>query len=347
MKRRMLQGLLLVAILAALPAAAMANGVPAFDFASPLFGLAVAPDGSLLVADTGAGVVELRSGEGGVVAELPGVADIAPIGRGDMFAITSGGSDPTSGKLFRVSRGGTAMLADLAAFEAANDPDGGGVDSNPFDVAVLNGGHALVADAAGNDLLIVDQRGNVDWVATLPMEDVSTDNLIALTGGCPASPFCGLPPMMPAQAVATSVAIGPDGAYYVGELKGFPAPTNASKVWRIEPGTLHADCAVSPACSVVAEGFTSIIDLAFGPDGMLYVVEFDENSFLAFELPFLGLPPAPAGGTVNQCDLSAGTCTEFAAGLLMPTSVAVDRNNQVYATVSALIPGAAQVIMLP
>lgn len=55
-----------------------------------------------------------------------------------------------------------------------------------------------------------------------------------------------------------------------------------SKVWRIEPGTLEADCATSPACSVVADGFTSIIDLATGlpipsavavdKGGMLYAV---------------------------------------------------------------------------
>jgi hypothetical protein len=27
---------------------------------------------------------------------------------------------------------------------------------------------ALVADAAGNSLLVVDRRGNIDWVATVP-----------------------------------------------------------------------------------------------------------------------------------------------------------------------------------
>jgi hypothetical protein len=143
----------------------------------------------------------------------------------------------------------------LLAFEAANNPDGRFVESNPFDVAVLNGGKALVADAAGNDLLIVDNEGNVDWVATLPNELTSTDNVKNLIG-CPAPPdfvppdllfICELPGMIPTEPVATSVAIGPDGAYYVGELKGFPAPVGVSKVWRIEPGTRHAECGTSPA----------------------------------------------------------------------------------------------------
>ena len=66
---------------------AFADQVPSYDFTTPVFGLATAPDGSLLVADYGVGVVELRKGEGNLIAELPLVADVAPIGRGDMFAV--------------------------------------------------------------------------------------------------------------------------------------------------------------------------------------------------------------------------------------------------------------------
>jgi hypothetical protein len=339
--------LLTIASLLLIPTGALADEVPSYDFATPVFGLATAPDGSLLVADYGAGVVELRHGEGNLIAELPGVTDIAPIGRGDMFALTGGGEAATARKLFRVSRGSVREIADLGAFEEAVNPDGvEPPDSNPYDVAALSGGKALVADAGGNSLLIVDQQGNVDWIATLPQELVSTDNLKTLAG-CPTPPagfefVCGLPPMMPAEAVATSVAIGPDGAYYVGELKGFPAPVGASKVWRIEPGARHAECGTSPACSVVAQGFTSIVDLAFGPDGTLYVVEMDEASWAAVELGLGGL-----GGTVNACDLSAGSCTEVAAGLPIPVAAAVDRDGTVYTAILALVPGAAQVIALP
>src|SRR5690349_6198851 len=60
-----------------------------YPFATPVFGLAAAPDGSLLAADAGAGIVEIRKGTASLLAQLPGVTDIAPIGRGDMFAITS------------------------------------------------------------------------------------------------------------------------------------------------------------------------------------------------------------------------------------------------------------------
>jgi hypothetical protein len=330
-----------LAVLAAAPATSHAQPVPAYSFATPVFGLSTAPDGSILVADAGSGIVELRKGTGTLVASLPGATDVAAIGRGAMFAITGNG-DPVGGKRFyRVSRGRVQEIADLGAFEAAVNPDGGAVDSNPFDVEVLNGGTALVADAGANALLIVRQDGSVDWVATLPGELVSTQNLKQLVGCPTANDLCNLPAMMPAQAVATSVAIGPDGAYYVGELKGFPAPTGESRVWRIEPGTLHAECGTSPACSVVLDGFTSIVDLTFGPDGTLYVTEYDEASWAAVEF---GLNPV--GGTVNACDLTSGSCTEVATGLTQPIATTVDRRGNVFAAIRNLIPGAAQVVRI-
>jgi hypothetical protein len=193
----------------------------------------------------------------------------------------------------------------------------------------------------------VNQNGKVDWIAVFPNEMVSTENLKSIAGCStpqPALPqFCGLPPNLPAQPVSTSVAVGPDGAYYVGELKGFPAPTGRSRIWRVEPGARHADCATSSACSIVATGFTSIVDLTFGPDGTLYVVEFDEASWAAVEFAV-----GSKGGTVNACDIDTWTCSEVATGLRMPMGVAVDRRTgEVYLTTDVLIPGAAQVIKLP
>jgi hypothetical protein len=263
-----------------------------------------------------------------------------------MFATRGGGPGLTTGALFRVSRGNTRQIADLYAFEAAVNPHPVAVDSNPFDVEVLSGGRAVVADAGGNDLLIVDKAGRVDWIAAFPNETVSTAPLKSLAG-CPTPPpgfefICALPPEMSAQPVSTSVAIGPDGAYYVGELKGFPAPTGESRIWRVEPGTLHAQCGSSPACTVVADGFTSIVDLTFGPDGTLYVVELDEASWAAVEFPFPGL-----GGTVNACNPSTWACSQRATGLPMPIAATVDRHGNVFVAINVLVPGAAEVIALP
>jgi hypothetical protein len=35
------------------------------------------------------------------------------------------------------------------------------------------------------------------------------------------------------QAVPTSVAVAPDGAYYVGQLTGFPFPVGGARVFRV------------------------------------------------------------------------------------------------------------------
>jgi hypothetical protein len=336
-------------------AAAAADPIPDYDFATPTFGLATAPDGSLLVADGGAGIVELRKSAGSLIVDLPGVADMSPVGRSSMFAITSIGDPATelphsAWGVYLVTGGQATRVADLLDFEKAHNPDGnlepGGIDSNPFDIEALTGSTALVADAGANDLLIVDRKGNVDWVAALPQEVVSTDNVKSLVG-CPTPPpgaefICGLPPVMPTQPVATSIAIGPDGAYYVGELKGFPGPLNESRIWRIEAGSRHVQCGTDPGCSLVFDGgFTSIVDLAFGPDGTLYVTEIDEASFAAveFQLGF-GVPGLMKGGTVNACRFGSWTCTELATHLTIPIATTVGKYGTVYALIEALLPSA-------
>lgn len=338
---RNLSGMLACGVLAC-GGTAQADSI-ALTSAGPVFGVVTAPDGSVLASDAGSGVQEYRKGNLAAIAQLPGATDVAAIGRGDMFVVTSGGFGG-DGRLYRVARGSVREIADLAEFEATVNPDGADINPNPFDVAVLNGGQALVTDAGGNSLLVVDQRGNIDWVATLPPQLVSTANVKSLLG-CPGSgaPPCNLPAMIPAQAVATSIAIGPDGAYYVSELKGFPAPTGQSRVWRIEPGARHAQCGTSPACSIALDGFTSIIDLAFGPDGTLYVVELEENSWFALELP----PGNAVGGSVNACNLDTGSCTQLATGLFMSTAATVGKSGTVSVVTNGLIPGAAVLSTVP
>ena len=343
-------GLLITAVFLSLlfaPLAAHQDSVPSFPYTTPVFGLA-GLDGSLFVADAGAGIVELRNGQGTLIAGLPGVTDIAPITRDIMFATTGGNPEgpnpPTARKLYLVVHGAVHEFADLGAFEASVNPDGGPIDSNPFDVAVTPRG-VVVADAAANALLIVDWFGKIDWIATLPKEVVPTSNVKALAH-CPAGPpsICGLPDAIPAEAVTASVAIGPDGAYHVGELKGFPAPTGRSNIWRIEPGTRHAQCGTSPKCKIVGSGFTSIIDLKFDSDGRtLYVVEFDEASWFAIEGGFGGA----VGGSISACRIKTGGCSKIAGGLTMPIAIAEGQKGQLFGLVNALIPGAAAVVPIP
>lgn len=313
---------------------------------TPVFGFAIKSKNTFLVADAGSGILRLHKGKTTLIVPLPAVSDVAPIDGNKMFAITGKAPVPNAQRLFRVTHGQTDQIADLLAFETAINPDGQLVDSNPFDVEALTQTKALVADAGGNSLLIVDKQGNVDWIATLPNQLVSTNDAKQLAG-CPNPPpglgfICGLPPMMPAQGVATSIAIGPDGAFYVGELTGFPAPKGMSRVWRIEPNALHATCGTDPACTVVASGFTSIVDLAFDSKNTLYVVELDENSWMAVEFRL-----SLAGGTVNACDATTWTCSAIQTGLPMVTAAGVDKDDKVYAVINALVPGLASIIPVP
>lgn len=302
-----------------------------FTLGAPVFGLSTAPDGSLVAAEAFAGLTELRKGATSLLAELPGVSGVAHVGRGDLFAVTGeppeGLPVPGGQTLYRVSHGNVQVVADLLAFEEAVNPDQvwnpGEPESNPFNVAHLRGGDVLVADAAANAILMVESDGDVDWVAVLPPQPL---------------PFNG--GVIPAQPVATSVAVGPDGAYYAGELKGFPGTPGNSKVWRIEAGTRRTVCP-SAACTVVLDGLTSIVDLAFGPDGTLYVAELDAASWLATETP-TGIQPA-AGGTVKACDVDAGTCVVMADGLDLPAGLAVGKDGTVWVAENSSIPGTATV----
>jgi hypothetical protein len=290
-----------------------------------IFGIATAPGGALYVADAGQGIVDADTGED--IASFTGMNDIAPIGRGDALGVGHHEIEGGVGSgVFRISHGNASFVADTAAFEAAVDPAGDGTEegSNPFDLARLNGGKTLVADAAGNSLLHVDEQGRIDWVATFPARtDVA----------CPPG-FCVGTVPFPVHAVPTSVAIGPDGAYYVGELTGFPFTPGFSRIWRIEPGTRHADCATSSACSIVRDDFTAIIDLQFGPDGRLYVAQLEDAGVGAIE----GMG-TPVGGSVHACDVSTGDCDEIVAGLPLLTAIAF-HEGELWGAILALTPDA-------
>jgi hypothetical protein len=340
MKRRVLAVIALAmatAGLVMLPAGASAGGqgvtTVATGFSGPLFGLNVGSHGALLVADSGAGPTRIGSnGSLHVIAPIPGVSDVIAPKRGALRAVQSNG--PTASKLYRVTRGSAVPYANIGAFEANVDPADDGVESNPFDLADFGNGRTLVADAAGNSVLVVNRFGHIDWVASLPQHVVPTAP-IKQVAGCPNGPpdICGLPATFSADPVATSVAVGPDGWIYVGELTGFPASPGYSRIWRIDPSARHARCGSSAKCTVVGRGFTSILDLQFARSGALYVVELDENSWLALEA---GLG---AGGSIDRCwrGSSGLSCTKVKGGLNMPSAVAI-KDGRLYSTLDILTP---------
>jgi sugar lactone lactonase YvrE len=139
------------------------------------------------------------------------------------------------------------MLADIAGHEAANNPDGGPVDSNPYGILALPGGR-LVTDAGANALLHLKANGDISPLGVFPSRASgrSTDS------------------------VPTAVVAGPDGAYYVAELTGVPFAAGAARIYRVVPG--HEP-------EIVHDGFKTIIDIDFGPDGSLYVLQHATGAF--------------------------------------------------------------------
>jgi hypothetical protein len=156
-------------------------------------------------------------------------------------------------------------------------------ESNPYGLAIAPNGDALVADAAGNDLLRFTPDGVGITMARFDTENLSTDNL-------PPDfiPGVVLPEFIDAEAVPTTVTVGPDGAIYVGELKGVPFRVGSSHIWRIKPGAQEALCSVNTPdrdCRVFSDGYTAIQDITFG-NGRLYVYELAADGVLAFEAGF-------------------------------------------------------------
>ena len=209
--------------------------------------------------------------------------------------------------------GGWKYAADLAAFEAANDPVPGGADSNPYGVAALPSRN-VIADAGANALWEVHTNGKVRTLATFPARLVA------------APPFLGLPPgaQIPMQAVPTTVTEGPDGWLYAGQLTGFPFPVGAANVYRIPPegGTPQ----------VYASGFTNIVDLAFDASGTLYVLQIGNG------LAGAGGPPLKPPGQLIRVD-SSGSQTVVYAGLFYPGGLAFGPDGAAYVTNFGIVPG--------
>jgi sugar lactone lactonase YvrE len=206
-------------------------------------------------------------------------------------------------------------------FEAATNPSGDEIDSNAYAVLALPG-KQIVVDAGANGLLEVDASGRVVPLATFP------DRLVA------APPFLGLPPdtQIPMDAVPTSVALGRDGKFYVGQLTGFPFPVGGANIYRVPPA--------GGVPEVFASGFTAIIDLTFGPDGSLYVLEIAKNGLLAG----FGLENW-AGALIRVAP--DGTRTEIASGhLTAPGGVALGSDGALYITNNGIYAGTGTVLRI-
>ncbi len=160
----------------------------------------------------------------------------------------------------------------------------------------LRDGTVLVSDAAGNDLLRVHRNGRIETVARLKTRTVKVPRTACRANDPEGNPLPPAGTPIDSEAVATSVTVGSDGYWYVGELRGFPATPGTSEIWRIKPGAVGAVCDPEKPnkghCKRFADGLTSIVDLGAG-HGSIYAVELSKMSWLQMEL---GTPGSEIGG---------------------------------------------------
>ncbi len=209
------------------------------------------------------------------------------------------------------------------------------IESNPYGLTVMRNGDALVADAAGNDVLRVTPEGDAKTIARFDLQSVSTD--MVPPGILPDPP----PPALDAEAVPTTVTVGPDGAIYVGELKGFPFRPGSSNIWRIKPDADGAWCSVNTPdptnkCSLYKTGFTAIQDIAFDRRShRLYVYELAADGVFAFEAGFDPAGPGFPAAVLLEVKHSwrkGDRRTELAAGDLSQPGGIVVVGGTVYVT---------------
>ena len=197
-----------------------------------------------------------------------------------------------AGELMRVRPRPLTDVASIDTFEWRHNSDGvrGDINSDPYDVLALEG-RQVVADAGANAILQVRGR--------------SVTPLAVVKGSGRA------------QRVPTSLALGPDGDIYVGELAE-GAGTGKARVLKIPP--------TGGAPTVVAKGFTAITGLAFGDDGSMYVTELTTN---------VRSESAPGRITRIKPD---GSRTSFSRGLVFPQGAAVAANGDVYLSNFSVLP---------
>jgi hypothetical protein len=65
------------------------------------------------------------------------------------------GDPPQNGILLQARHGVKRVVADITAFECANDPERQGPESNPYSLFALSNRHQVVADTAGDSILDV------------------------------------------------------------------------------------------------------------------------------------------------------------------------------------------------
>lgn len=241
---------------------------------------------------------------------------------------------PLLAQLFKVdlNTGELDSIFDFAKYEIMNNPDGGDIVTNPFDLTI-DGDTAYVVDGGGNAAYKIKLDGTESQAIGIPKKVLSASILPPLPPGLELPP--GLIEILPGgnialQSVSTGGAIGPDGAFYVGEYTGFPYPDGESRIFRIgEDGNPE----------VFLDGFTHITDLTFDEQGNLLVLQFSDTSQLTGDLRFL-----PGSLIQVAPDLTRTTLVAAGEGLESAAGIDIGPDGKIYITKRGVGPALGSVV---
>ena len=249
-------------------------------------------------------------------------------------------NSPDLAKLFKadLNTGELTEIFDFAKYEIVNNPDGGDLVTNPYDLAI-SGDTAYVVDGGGNATYSIKLDGSEAIATALPLNIITNPQLPELPPGAELPP--GLinflepdengNPRISIQSVPTGGAVGPDGALYVGEYSGFPYPQDEARIFRIGEDGVP---------TVFAEGFNAITELTFDKEGNLLVLQFTDTSQITSQ----DISSLPGSLIQLAADGTRTTLVGAGEGLESADGLTIGPDNQIYVTNRGVGPGNGSVV---
>ena len=248
--------------------------------------------------------------------DVLGAEDVAFIGN-TLYGLEAGagcshGVPTVPNNVFKGNADGTwTQVADLSAFLKANPV----AKPNAEDFEPDGTWYSMI-ESGGNLYAVEPNHGELDKIT--PDGKVSRVADISATEG---------------HSVPTSVVVGPDGDFYVGNLFHFPVVSGDAEILKITP---------SGEVSHFATGLTAVTGLAFDSKGQLYALEFSAAPPSGSPAPIV-----PGSGRVVKVSAS-GSLTEVAGGLTFPTAMTIGPDGAIYVSNNgAGAPGSGEIVRIP
>lgn len=282
----------------------------------------ISPSGK--VTTVASGFPSVTIGPNGVNGTI-GVADVAFLD-GELYALIGGGGcshgnpkSPSGVARVDLKNGSWHLIADIGAwlkthpakYESADDfePDG------TLYSMITHEGKLLTVEPNHGQVISVTREGDIKQVI-----DISASE---------------------GHIVPTSIAAR-DGALFVGNLNLFPIDPQWARILTISKSDSddfdNAPPGLQPARGhrIVSSkaGFTTVVAVDFGPDGLLYVLELSDAAGF----------PTPGFGKVVRVKRS-GEIEDVVTGLSVPTGMTFGRDGRLYVSNLGAAPaGAGQIL---